>query len=97
MKISKRQLKRIIKEEKAKLQKENTDKQRAIDREFARSMQSDLDAINNRDTFDGAMLDLDDYDNLRESLQEFAKEFAYNTGYEVEDILYALKTVAGEL
>jgi len=37
MKISKRQLKRIIKEEQ--------DKQKEIDRHFAKSLQSDLDAL----------------------------------------------------
>ena len=69
MKISKRQLKRIIKEEKAKLAEE----------------------------FQGSLLDLDDYDNLRESVLEFAREFAANTGYETEDIIEALKSVVGGL
>ena len=69
MKITKRQLKRIIKEEKTKLAEE----------------------------FQGAMLDLDDYDNLRESVLEFAREFAENTGYETEDIIEALKSVVGGL
>ncbi len=69
MKITKRQLKRIIKEEKAKLAEE----------------------------FQGSLLDLDDYDNLRESVLEFAREFAANTGYETEDIIEALKSVVGGL
>ena len=69
MKITKRQLKRIIKEEKAKIAEE----------------------------FQGSLLDLDDYDNLRESVLEFAREFAANTGYETEDIIEGLKTVVGEL
>ena len=69
MKITKRQLKRIIKEEKAKIAEE----------------------------FQGSLLDLDDYDNLRESVLEFAREFAANTGYETEDIIEALKSVVGGL
>ena len=69
MKITKRQLKRIIKEEKAKLAEE----------------------------FQGAMLDLDDYDDLRESVLEFARGFAANTGYETEDIIEALKSVVEEI
>ena len=69
MKVTKRQLRRIIKEEKAKLVEE----------------------------FQGAMLDLDDYDDLRESVLEFAKGFAANTGYETADIIQALKSVVEEI
>ena len=69
MKISKRQLRRIIKEEKAKLAEE----------------------------FQGAMLDLDDYDDLRESIVEFARGYAANSGYETGDIIEAMKSIVGEI
>ena len=80
MKTTKRQLKRIIKEEKAKLLREN--------------MRDDYAEMGN---FDGAMLDLDDYDDLRESVIEFARGYAANTGYETDDILMALKSIIGEI
>lgn len=69
MKITKRQLKSIIREEKAKLTEE----------------------------FQGAMLDIDDYDDLRESVVEFARGYAANTGYETNDILMALKSIIEEI
>lgn len=89
MKITKRQLRRIIKEERARLLKEfGTEEFGRQTREFESIPQVDGGA---------AMLDLDDYDDLRQSLQEFAREFAHNTGYDPADIINAIKSVAEEL
>ena len=89
MKITKRQLRRIIKEERAKLMEQP-------------DIPDVMGAIGNgkfqpREEFDGAMLDLDDYDDLRESVVEFARGYAANTGYETNDILMALKSIIEEL
>ena len=89
MKITKRQLRRIIKEERARLLKEfGTEEFGRQTREFESIPQVDGGA---------AMLDLDDYDDLRQSLQEFAREFAHNTGYDPADIINAMKSVVEEL
>ena len=89
MKITKRHLRRIIKEEKHRLLKEFGSE------EFGRQTK-EFEPI---PQVDGgvSMLDLDDYDDLRESLQEFAKEFAHNTGYQPADIINAMKSITGEL
>ena len=89
MKITKRQLKRIIREEKVKLMEQP-------------DIPDVMGAIGHgkpppREEFQGAMLDLDDYDDLRESVQEFARGFAANTGYETEDIIEALKSIVEEI
>jgi hypothetical protein len=98
MKITKRQLRRIIKEEKARLLSE-------IRPPFKGGYQhEEPDNSDVKPTPGGyrndpghALLDLDDYDDLRESLNEFAKEYAHNSGYEREDIIEAIKSVVGEL
>jgi len=98
MKITKRQLRRIIKEEKARLLSENRPPFRG-GYQHEEPDNSDVKPTPGGYTNDPghALLDLDDYDDLRESLQEFAKEYAHNTGYETVDIINAMKSVAGEL
>ena len=89
MKITKRQLRRIIKEEKHRLLKEFGSE------EFGRQTK-EFEPISQ---IDGgvSMLDLDDYDDLRESLQEFAKGYAHTSGYQPADIINAMKSIVGEL
>ena len=88
MKITKRQLRRIIKEEKQKILERFDDDQYG----YGPPIEDDTS-----EEFQGSMMDLDDYDDLRESLQEFAKEYAHNTGYDPADIINAMKSITGEL
>jgi hypothetical protein len=98
MKITKRQLRKIIKEEKARLLSE-------IRPPFKGGYQhEEPDNSDVKPTPGGykndpghALLDLDDYDDLRESVVEFAKEYASNSGYETNDILMSLKSIIGEI
>ena len=85
MKITKRQLRKIIREAADEPRFQNAGEQYLDDM----AMQGG--------EFQGAMLDLDDYDDLRESVIEFAKEYAANTGYETNDILMALKSIIEEI
>ena len=93
MKITKRQLRKIIKEEKQRILKEALEQ---VDYDNPNQSWGANDQ-ENREQFQGAMLDLDDYDDLRESLQEFANEYAHNSGYDPADIINAMKSIAGEL
>ena len=69
MKITKRQLKRIIKEEKAKLNEE----------------------------FQGSMLDLDDYEALKDMILSTVRSWSSMTGYTEEDAIHALKSIIEEI
>ena len=69
MKITKRQLRRIIKEEKAKLNEE----------------------------FQGAMLDLDDYEALKDMILSTVRSWSSMTGYTEEDAIHALKSIIEEI
>ena len=69
MKIKKRQLKRIIKEEKAKLNEE----------------------------FQGSMLDLDDYEALKDMILSTVRSWSSMTGYTEEDAIHALKSIIEEI
>ena len=89
MKVTRRQLRRIIREEMMRLVEQP-------------DIPDVMGAIGHgkpppREEFQGAMLDLDDYDDLRGSVLEFARGFAANTGYETEDIIEALKSVVEEI
>jgi len=95
MRITKRQLKRIIKEEKAKILAETTAGP-PISGDHAIALGGDY-GMPPRNDPGHAMLDVDDYDDLRESLQEFAKEYAHNTGYDYADIINAMKSIAGDI
>ena len=69
MKITKRQLKSIIKEEKAKLNEE----------------------------FQGSMLDLDDYEALKDMILSTVRSWSSMTGYTEEDASHALKSIIEEI
>ena len=89
MKITRRQLRKIIKEEKQRILKEfGSEEFGRQEREFEPIRQIDGGV---------AMLDLDDYDDLRGSLMKFADEFAQKTGYHADDIINAIKSLAEEI
>ena len=69
MKITKRQLRKIIKEEKAKLNEE----------------------------FQGSMLDLDDYEALKDMILSTVRSWSSMTGYTEEDAIHALKSIIEEI
>ena len=69
MKITKKQLKRIIKEEKAKLS----------------------------EAFEGSMMDLDDYEELKDMVLSTARSWSKMTGYTEEDVIHALKSIIEEI
>ena len=69
MKITKNQLRRIIKDEKAKLNEE----------------------------FQGAMLDLDDYEALKDMILSTVRTWSSMTGYTEEDAIHALKSIIEEI
>ena len=69
MKITKRQQKRINKEEKDKLNEE----------------------------FQGSMLDLDDYEALKDMILSTVRSWSSMTGYTEEDAIHALKSIIEEI
>ena len=96
MKITKSQLRRIIKEE---IAKESRDGRKLPSQVVKKPAPHGYDRAGfpRESPATTALLDLDDYDNLRESMNEFAKEFAHNLGYDREDIIEAMKSVVEEL
>ena len=89
MKITKRQLRRIIREEKAKLmeQPDIPDVMGAIgDGKFQP-----------REEFEGSMLDLDDYEALKDMILSTVRSWSSMTGYTEEDAIHALKSIIEEI
>ena len=82
MKITKRQLRRIIKEEKAKILKE-----------MRPGVGEDelVDGVH-----DGALMDLDDHNNLERQIERTIDQFV-KMGYTREDVLYALQGILEEI
>ena len=83
MKISKRQLKRIIKEEKARLLSEQKPSEMSM---------HDAAEYYEKQQFEGSMMDLEDYQRLENLLQKDLKVFLRG-GYTKADIIQALKTI----
>ncbi len=82
MKITKRQLRRIIKEEKAKVLKE-----------MRPGVGQDelVDGVH-----DGALMDLDDYNSLARQIERVIGQFV-GMGYTREDVSYALQGILEEI
>ena len=91
MRITKRQLKQIIREEKAKLIKESS-REAAINFHRGEMNFGDDDEID-----DGpSMFDWDDYDRLVRQIDKIINNFT-NMGYTREDVLHALNNVLEEI
>jgi hypothetical protein len=82
MKITKRQLRRIIKEERTRLLKE------------MRPGVGDDELIDGE--HDGALMDLDDHDQLAHEIGQTVNGFM-QMGYNREDVIYTIKTIIGIL
>ena len=89
MKISKRQLKRIIKEEQAKLKRQGLVKE-------SRS-ESAINFHRGEMDFGGSMMDLDDYEEFKDAVLSMAESWSRMTGYEVEDLIEAMKSIVEEI
>ena len=89
MKITKRQLRKIIKEEKAKLmeQPDIPDVMGAIGH----------GKFQPREEFEGSMMDLDDYEEFSEAVNAMVSSYAKASGYTREDLVEALQTIIGEM
>ena len=84
MKITKRQLKRIIKEEKAKLIKES-------------SRESAINFHRGEMDFGAEGLDPVDYEEFEDMILSSVRSWAKMTGYAEEDVMQALKSIVEEL
>ena len=84
MKITKRQLRRIIKEEKAKLmeQPDIPDVMGAIGH----------GKFQPREEFDGSLMDVTDHGVLNMKIESVIKQFV-SMGYTREDVIYAIKGI----
>ena len=90
MKITKRQLRRIIKEEKQKLVKEfGSEEYGRQTKEFEPIAK--IDGAYGPD-FDGAYMDLDDYESFENAVVKAVDKFV-QMGYQKEDVVEALKSI----
>ena len=84
MKITKRQLKRIIKEGLEQVDYDNPNQSwGANDQE-------------NREEFQGSMIDLDDHNRMVAQLDRIITNF-FQMGYSREDVIHALQGILGEI
>ena len=84
MKISKRQLRRIIREEKARLLSEQKPSEMSM---------HDAAEYYEKQNFEGSMLDLDDYQMLEDTVVVAIRNLI-RAGYTREDVAQALQTIA---
>ena len=91
MKLTKNQIKRIIKEEKAKILKETLEQ---VDYDNPNQSWGANDQ-DNQEEFQGSMMDLDDYNELVIQIERIVNIFE-KKGYKQEDILHAIPAVLGE-
>jgi hypothetical protein len=89
MKITKMQLKRIIREEQEKLIRHSLVKE-------SRS-EAAINSHRGETDFGGSMLDLDDYEEFEDMILSAAKSWAKMTGYTEEDVIQALKSIVEEI
>ena len=88
MKITKRQLKRIIKEEQEKLKRQGLVKE-------SRS-ESAINFHRGEMDFGGSLLDLDDHNMLEAQIDGIINNFI-KMGYTREDVMHALKDILEEI
>ena len=86
MKITKRELRRIIKEEKARLLSEQKPSEM--------SMHDAAEYYENQ-RFEGSMMDLDDHNELLSQIERMIHEFK-RKGYTQEDEVHAISEALGE-
>ena len=85
MKITKRQLKRIIREEKAKLVQEMRPMRPGVGEDEL------VDGVH-----DGALMDLDDYESLENTVEKAIGSFV-QMGYYKEDVIEALRSIIEDM
>ena len=87
MKITKRQLQRIIKES-------MKDFGQKFDQAYKKP---DGSYSGHPDEFEGSMLDLDDYEALKDMVLSAVGSWSSMTGYAKEDAIHALKSIVEEI
>jgi len=86
MKITKRQLKRIIREEKARLLSEQKPSEMSM---------HDAAEYYEKQNFEGSMLDLDDYQMLEDTVAVAIRNLVRD-GYTREDVMQALQSIVAD-